>query len=107
MVEANLYPVIPYFHVQQHDREVTSMSDYVHTGRRAKIFTEHRTIESRLMFGAFYLLFLLRAVATRLMPWRKNTSTGAATDQPRIRESIFREASSAASVLVGSSFMGL
>ncbi len=79
------------------------MSDYVHTGRRAKIFTEHRTIESRLMFGAFWLLFLLRAVATRLIPWRKNAAIG----QPRIRESIFREASSAASVLIGSSFMGL
>ena len=81
------------------------MSDYVHTGRRAKIFTEHRTIESRLMFGAFYSLFLLRAVAKRLMPWRKNAAT--AIDQPRMRESIFREASSAASVLIGSSFMGL
>ena len=105
MVEANLFPVFPCFHVQQHDREVTSMSDYVHTGRRAKIFTEHRTIESRLMFGAFWLLFLLRAVATRLMPWRRNAATG--IDQLRRRESIFSEASSAASVLIGSSFMGL
>lgn len=80
------------------------MSDYVHTGRRAKIFTEHRSIESRLMFGAFYALFLLRAVANRLMPWRR--SAAGATGQSR-SESIFREASSAASVLIGSSFMGL
>jgi len=105
MVEANLFPAIPYLHVQQHDREVTSMSDYVHTGRRAKIFTEHRAFESRLMFGAFWLLFLLRAVAKRLMPWRSNAAT--AIDQSRRRESIFREASSAASLLIGSSFMGL
>ncbi len=55
------------------------------------------------MFGACYLLFLVRAIVTRLMPWRK----GAASGQARIRESIFREASSAASVLVASSFMGL
>ena len=82
------------------------MSDYVHTGRRAKIFTEHRTIESRLMFGAFYLLFLLRAMATRLMPWRRNVPD-AVVGKPRMRESIFSEASSAASVLIGSSFMGL
>jgi len=82
------------------------MSDYVHTGRRAKIFTEHRTIESRLMFGAFYMLFLIRAIATRLVPWRR---TAANTDvgHLRRRESVFSEASSAASVLIGSSFMGL
>jgi hypothetical protein len=103
MIEANLFPVIPYLHQQQNDREVMPMSDYVHTGRRTKIFMEQRTIESRLMFAACYLLFLLRAVATRLIPWR----SGAAFGQRRVRESIFREASSAASVLVGSSFMGL
>ena len=103
MVEANLFPVIPYLHVQQHDREVTSMSDYVQTGRRSKLFAEHRTIESRLMFGACYLLFLSRAIVKRLMPWRK----AAASRQSGARETIFREASSAASILVGSSFMGL
>ena len=103
MIEANLYPVIPYLHVQQHDREATSMSDYVHTGRDSKQPAENRTIESRLMFGACYLLFLARAIVTRLMPWRKSPAFG----QSRIRESIFREASSAASVLVASSFMGL
>ena len=103
MIEANLYPIIPYLHVQQHHREVTSMSDYVQTGRRSKIFTGHRIIESRLMFGACYLLFLARAILTRLMPWRRVAAFG----QSRIRESIFREASSAASVLVASSFMGL
>jgi hypothetical protein len=107
MAEANLFPVIPYLHLQQHDREVTSMSDYVHTGRRTKIFTEHRTIESRLMFAAFYLLFLLRAVATRLIPRRRNEVIGKGAGQTRMRESIFNEASSAASVLIGSSFMGL
>ncbi|HEY5972325.1 MAG TPA: hypothetical protein VIT22_10235 [Pseudoxanthomonas sp.] len=103
MIEANLYPAIPHLHVQQHDREVTSMSDYVHTGRRSKMLTEHRTIEYRLMFGACYLLCLAGAIITRLMPWRKR----AASDQGRIRGSIFREASSAASVWVASSFMGL
>ena len=103
MVEANLFPVIPYFHVQQHDREVTSMSDYVHTGRRAKVFTEHRTIESRAIFCTCYLLFLSRAIIKRLMPWHK----AAASRQSGARETIFREASSAASILVGSSFMGL
>ena len=103
MNEANLYPVIPYLHVRSHDREVTSMSDYVQTGRRSKLFAEHRNIESRLMFGACYLLFLARAILTRLMPWRRST----AFRQSRIRESIFKEASSAASVLVASSFMGL
>ena len=103
MTEANLYPVIPYFHVQQHHREETSMSDTTHTDLRSKLTAEHRTIESRLLFGACYLLFLAGAVVKRLMPWRKaptSTRSGA-------RETIFREASSAASILVGSSFMGL
>lgn len=103
MVEADLYPTIPYLHVQQHDREVTSMSDYVHTGRRSKMLNEHRTIEYRLMFGACYLLCLAGAIFTRLMPRRKGVAEGEA----RVRESIFREASSAASVWVASSFMGL
>jgi hypothetical protein len=103
MVEANLYPVIPYLHVQQHDREVTSMSEYTHTDRRSKNSAEQRTIESRLIFGACYLLFLSGAVVKRLMPWRKS----AASNRSGARETIFREASSAASILVGSSFMGL
>ena len=103
MIEANLFPAIPYLHVQQHDREVTSMSDYVHTGRRSKMLAEHRTIEYRLMFGACYLLCLAGAIFTRLMPWRK----GAASGEARIRDSIFKEASGAASVWVASSFMGL
>jgi hypothetical protein len=55
------------------------------------------------MFGACYLLFLLRAMLARLTPWRRV----AAYDPSSRRDSIFREASSAASVLVGSSFMGL
>jgi hypothetical protein len=102
MSEANLFPVVPYLHVQGHNREVMSMSDYVHTGRRPKISAENRTIESRLMFCACYLIFLFRAIATRLMPWRET-----AFRELGSRESIFREASSAASVMVTSSFMGL
>jgi hypothetical protein len=102
MIEPNLYPVIPYFHVQQHDREVTSMSDYVHTGRRSKSSTEYRTIEYRLTFAACYLLSLAGAIVRRLMPWK-----AVAFGPSRSRESIFREASSAASVWVASSFMGL
>jgi hypothetical protein len=103
MSEASLYPVIPYLHVQQHDWEVTSMSDYVHTGRRSKILAEHRTIEYRLMFGACYLLSLAGAIVGRLTPWRKAEGS----DPARVRQSIFKEASSAAGVWVGSSFMGL
>jgi hypothetical protein len=83
---------------RRHYREVTSMSDYVHTGRRMTGFADKSSIEARLIFGACYLPFLLRAVVTRLTPWRQRTGR---------RESIFREASSAASVLVGSSFVGL
>ena len=101
MTEASLYPVIPYLHVRQHDWEVTSMSDYAHSGRRSKTLAEHRTIEYRLMFGACYLLSLASAIVGRLTPWRK------ASGQPRVRQSIFREASSAAGVWVASSFMGL
>ena len=103
MIEANLYPVIPYLHVRQHDREVTSMSDYVHTGHRSKQSAENRTIESRLMFGVCYLLSLAGAIVTRLTPWRRTETAG----QPRSRTSIFREASSTASVWVSSSFVGL
>lgn len=101
MTEASLYPVIPYLHVRQHDWEVTSMSDYVHTGRRSKTLAEHRTIEYRLMFAACYLFSLVSAFIARLMPWRKNAGRGS------MRDSVFKEASSAASVWVASSFMGL
>ena len=55
------------------------------------------------MFGACYVLFLFRAIGTRLLPWREQ----AFFRKLATRESIFREASSAASVLVASSFMGL
>jgi hypothetical protein len=103
MIEATLFPVIPHLHAQHHNREVMSMSDYVHGGRRPKVSTERRTIESRLMFGACYVVFLCRAVATRLAPWGEQTLFR----KFGTRESIFREASSAASVLVASSFMGL
>jgi hypothetical protein len=103
MIEANLFPVMPQFFAQHHTREVTSMSDLVDTGRRSKGLTENWNIESRLMFGACYLLFLLRAMLARVMPWRRTV----AFDPSGRRESIFREASCAASVLVASSFMGL
>ena len=78
------------------------MSDYVHTGHRSKTAAS-KTFESRLMFAAFYVPFLLRAIVTRLMPWRRRPSFG----QSGVRESIFREASSDASLLVASSFLGL
>ena len=45
MNEANLFPVIPHLHVERHNREVTSMSDYVHSGRRSKISVESGAIE--------------------------------------------------------------
>ncbi|WKA30438.1 hypothetical protein [Bradyrhizobium roseum] len=103
MIEANLFPAIPYLHVQQHDREVTSMSDYVHTGRRSRMLAEHRTIEYRLIFGACFLFSLGGAIFKRLTPRRKGTASGEA----RVGNSILKEASSAASVWVASSFMGL
>jgi hypothetical protein len=103
MIEAGLFPVLPQFAAPGHNREVTSMSDTVHTGRRSRHSAERGIIESRLMFAACYVAFLLRAVATRLMPWRKPASSGRSGH----RESVFREASSDARVLVASSFMGL
>jgi len=103
MTEANLFPVMPQFHAQHQNREVTSMSDYVDTGRRSKGFFASGRIETRLMFATCYLLFLLNAVLTRIMPWRR----APAFDPSVRRESIFKEANSAASVLVASSFMGL
>ncbi|ABE40974.1 hypothetical protein [Rhodopseudomonas pseudopalustris] len=74
------------------------MSDYVHTGRRSRVLHDNAAVECRLMFGACYALFLIRAVVTRAMPWRKTTEQ---------RESVFGEAHNAASVLVTSSFMGM
>lgn len=103
MIEADLFPVMPQFYAQHHNQEVTSMSDLVDTGRRSKGLVANWNIESRLMFGACYLLFLLRAMLARVMPWRRSI----AFDPPGRRESIFSEASSAARVLVASSFMGL
>ena len=79
------------------------MSDYAHSGRRPRAFTEPRALESRAMFAACYALFLVRAALARLMPWRKHvTFRGNAQS-----ESIFKEARNAASVMVASSFMGL
>ena len=79
------------------------MSDYAHSDRRAKLMVQHWTLESRAMFAACYLLFLVRAVLHRVMPWRRpHGFEGRARN-----ESIFHEARNAASVLVSSSFMGL
>jgi hypothetical protein len=103
MIEVNLFPVMPQYYAQRHNQEVTSMSDYADTGRRSRGFVANWNIESRMMFGACYLLFLLRAMLTRVMPWRR----AAGVDPSGRRESIFKEASSAARVLVASSFMGL
>jgi hypothetical protein len=100
MIAASLFN--PHLNARHHTREVTSMSDYVHTGRHSKTAAS-KTFESRLMFATFYLPFLLRAIVMRLMPWRRRTAFG----QSAVRESIFREASSDASLLVGSSFLGL
>jgi hypothetical protein len=83
--------------------EGMSMSDYVHSDRRPKLLVRHWTVESRAMFAACYLLFLVRAAVHRVMPWRRPRGFGGAGH----RESIFTEASSAAGVLVSSSFMGL
>jgi hypothetical protein len=102
MTQPSLFPVIPQFYAQHHNPEVKPMSEYV-DGGRSKALVGSRNIESRLMFGACFVAFLLRAMFTRLMPWRKS----AAFDRSGIHESIFKEASSSASVLVTSSFMGL
>lgn len=74
------------------------MSDYVHTGRRSRVLPDSAALESRVMFGACYVLFLIRAIVTRAMPWRKTSGQ---------HESVFGEAHNAASVLVTSSFMGM
>ena len=103
MIEASLYPVIPYLHVETHNGEVMSMSDIVHTGSRPKSLAVSKTIESRLIFGFCYLLCLIRAVETRLSPWRKQASSTKSGQ----RQSIFAEARSGASTIVTSSFMGL
>jgi hypothetical protein len=103
MLEANLFPAIPNLHLDGQIREVTSMSDFVHTGRPPEISAANRAFEPRLLFGACYVLFLSRAVARRLMPRRGEDSFRHAGH----RESIFREARNAASVTVTSSFMGL
>jgi len=103
MSEANLFPVIPYLHVEHRNWEVKSMSDYVHTGRRSRILSEGSTIESQLIFAACYVLVLLRAVATRLLPWHRRVNF----DRLNNRRSIFAEARSEAATIVTSSFMGL
>ncbi|MCG6204838.1 hypothetical protein LPW26_09335 [Rhodopseudomonas sp. HC1] len=74
------------------------MSDYVYTGRRSRVLPDNAAIESKLMFWACYALFLLRAIVTRALPWRKQNGQN---------QSVFSEAHNAASVLVTSSFMGM
>lgn len=103
MSEASLYPLVPYLHVQGHKKEVMSMSDYAHDGSRQRPLVESKTIESRLMFGFCYVLCLVRAMAMRLMPWRRRNAFGTSSH----RESIFAEARSGAGTIVTSSFMGL
>jgi hypothetical protein len=78
------------------------MSDYAHSDRRSRLDHPDWTIESRVMFAACYLLFLVRAAVKRALPWRR-----APLFRSTSRESIFSEASTAAGVLVTSSFMGL
>lgn len=75
------------------------MSEYVHSGRRFSLLPESADKESRVIYSACYALFLIRAVVTRVIPWRAK--------QSKTHESVFSEASSAASVLMTSSFMGL
>ena len=102
VTEANLFAALPPLSLEGQTREVTSMSDLVHAGRTV-LTAENRTFEPRLLFGTCYVLFLLRAVARRLMPRRGEH----ASHERRQRESIFREAWSSASVMVVASFMGL
>lgn len=79
------------------------MSDFVHTDHRPRVSADGSTIESKLVFGACYALFLFRAVARRLTPRREHD----AVRDIDHRQSIFGEARSAARVVVVSSFMGL
>ncbi len=78
------------------------MSDFAYNGRRARMPADSGTIESRIVFGACFVLFLGQAVARRLM--RRGHGVPQGTGH---RQSIFREARSAAEVVVVSSFMGL
>lgn len=78
------------------------MSDYVHSGRRSRSFTESKTIESRVMFVACFVLFLARGVFVRMMPWKQQELLRRTN-----KESIFSEARTAAATCVTSSFTGL
>ena len=88
-------------------REMMPMSEYVHGDRRSRLAAESKTIESRALFAACFVLFLFRAVAVRVMPWRKRQQTGTQSPRPNGKESIFSEAGTAARMCVTSSFMGL
>ncbi len=76
------------------------MSDIAQSGRRSRSAIAPHSIESRLLFGAFYPLFLVRAALKRLAPRRADNRSGP-------RDSILSEARIATSVMVASSFMGL
>ena len=75
------------------------MTEYAHSGRRFSLLPERADKECQVIYSACYALFLIRAVFNRALPWRAKNSTS--------HESVFSEASSAARVLVTSSFMGL
>ena len=79
------------------------MSEYIHGERGSRLLAESKTIESRVLFAACFVLFLFRAVAVRLMPWRKRPQS----PRPSGKESIFGEASTAARMCVTSAFTGL
>lgn len=102
-IEAHPYPVIPFPKLHGKKEEVMSMSDYVHARSRPRHLAASKTIESRLMFGFLYVLYLARAMAMRLMPWRKYNAFSTSRD----RESIFTEARNGAGTIVTSSFMGM
>ncbi len=73
------------------------MTDLAHHDRRT-VTGSRDGIEARLMFGVCFVFFLTRALVSRLVPHGK---------AGRERFSMWREASTAASVLVASAFMGL
>lgn len=78
------------------------MSDYADDGHRSRFIPRREAIESRLMFAACFVLFFGRAIVVRIVPWREQ----AFFRRPANRLSIFREAKTAASGCVASSFMG-
>ena len=79
------------------------MSDYAHSDyAHGRSPPPTHAVESRALFAAFYVLFLVRAVLTRLLPWQRP-----APYRDGGPETVFGEARIAASVMVSSSFMGM